>query len=153
MGESPSPHLPLGNINAWNSKREGNSLDSARIVPNIVKTAGLHTFFETVADGEAFTVTVCVHEYNPLAHRCTSKTCLSQYLRSCDECYCCLGLLWFSRMSLETICQELSLKHGYEFRGNSFQPTLVFGFSLVLLAGQDRQRGGERERSGVFQII
>lgn len=106
-----------------------------------------------------------VHKYNPLTHRCTSETCLSLsevlwWVRLLVYPFCdCSGHtvepLWFSRMSVEPIYQELFVKHGDEFRGTllasrgiRFQP----GFTSW--AGQtERERGKEGERSSVLARI
>ncbi len=100
-----------------------------------------------------------VHKYNPLTHRCTSETCLSLsevlwWVRLLVYPFCdCSGhtveSLWFSRMSVEPIYQELFVKHGDEFRGMllasrgiRFQP----GFTSW---AEQTERGRERERERV----
>ncbi len=103
-----------------------------------------------------------VHKYNPLTHRCTSETCLSLsevlwWVRLLVYPFCdCSGhtveSLWFSRMSVEPIYQELFVKHGDEFRGMllasrgiRFQPGFT-SWAEQIERGRERERESKRER-------
>lgn len=114
----------------------------------------LHVFEAAIS--RAFSPWTFLHKYNPLTHRCTSETCLSQseglwwvwlLVYPFGDCSGhTVEPLWFSRMSVEPIYQELFVKHGDEFRGTLLATRGIrFQRGFTSWAGQT-ERGRERGR-------